>query len=83
MVRDVINDSVISIIDEEFLEIYKSGDASKVKEAILSGTNINAKDNQSRTALIWASTKGHTKIVKLLLIKAQMSMLGTKMGQQR
>ena len=51
MVRDVINDSVISITNEEFLELCKSGDASKVKEAIMNGTNVNIKDNNGRTAL--------------------------------
>ena len=53
--------------DEDFLKLCKSGNVGKVEEAIKDGANVNAKDNDGNTALMWAAYNGHTERVKLLI----------------
>jgi ankyrin repeat protein len=48
------------------IDTAKKGDTARVKALIDKGANINAKDKNGRTALMWASEKGYTEIVKLL-----------------
>ena len=55
--------------DAEFLALCKNGDAIKVQEAIMNGTNVNAKDNDGWTALMQAAFYGHTATAELLLQK--------------
>ncbi|WP_422698361.1 ankyrin repeat domain-containing protein [Desulfotomaculum nigrificans] len=38
-----------------------------VKTLLNKGSNPNAKDNNNKTALIYASANGHSKIVEMLL----------------
>lgn len=51
------------------IEAAKEGNVKKVEELLKkSGVNLNEKDSGSgMTALMWASYKGHEKVVKLLL----------------
>ena len=55
------------ISDQQFLEMCKEGNTQGVIEAIKSGANVNAKDNDGFTALILAAVFGHTEIVKALI----------------
>lgn len=55
------------ISDSEFMKLYKEGDVEKIEEAIRNGVNINAKDDNGNTALIWAAFEGKTEIAELLL----------------
>ncbi len=52
---------------DDFIELCKSGDAGKIEEAIMNGANVNAKDNDSTTALMLAAISGQTEAVKILL----------------
>lgn len=52
------------------LEIYnaaKEGILVDVKSLIEQGANVNATDNEGKSALYWASEQGHFEIVKLLI----------------
>ena len=42
-----------------------SGDLEIAKVLLDKGAHVNAKDNNGRTALLWAATKGHFGVVKL------------------
>ena len=62
--------------DKTFLEAVKGTKVSlhqtkfdEVKKALDAGADVNAKDERNRTALYWASKKGYTKIVAMLLEK--------------
>ncbi len=49
------------------LEAVKNNDIECVKKALDNGENINIQDIGKNTALIWASYRKYTEIVKLLL----------------
>ncbi len=53
--------------DGDFLKLCKYGDARKVEAAIMNGAEVNTKDNDGWTALMWAARNGHTEIAELLL----------------
>jgi ankyrin repeat protein len=54
--------------DEELLEAAFNGNVAGVRDAIAAGANPNAQDPTSgQTALMGATLRGHTNIVKLLL----------------
>lgn len=58
--------------DYDFVELCKSGDAAKVEEAIINGANVNAKDKDGYTGLMWTTMKwkpmkGLTKVAKVLV----------------
>jgi ankyrin repeat protein len=48
------------------IDASKKGDKEKVELLLKKGANVNAKDKDSLTALMWASFNGHKEIVKLL-----------------
>ena len=50
-----------------FLDDAFNGKLESVRQAIDAGVDINATDDQQRTALMWASFNGHTSVVRLLL----------------
>lgn len=45
----------------------KAGDAARVRQALDSGVNVNAKDQGGNTPLIWAAYSGSLEVIKLLL----------------
>ena len=58
--------------DDDFLELCKGGEVAKIEEAINNGANVNAvsyEDHRRDPVLTWATKKGHTEVVKILLKK--------------
>lgn len=55
------------ISDAQFVDMCSEGDTQGVIEAIKAGINVNAKNNNGETALMWAAGKGHTEIVNALI----------------
>ena len=53
--------------DEEFIDLCRSSNASKVEEAIQNGANVNARNNEGSTALMLAALFERTEIVIVLL----------------
>ena len=73
-----VQESSPPISDDDFVELCKSGDVIKVEKEIINGANVNAvsaEDNDGEPALIWATKKGHTKIVDILLKRGAESIL--------
>ena len=48
-------------------ELSRNGNLADVKSALTRGEDINEKDSDGRTALIWAVAFEHNSVVKLLL----------------
>ena len=56
--------------DETFIYAAVEGDLKKVEAFLNEGAKVNAKGQESnRTALMWASLRGHFDVVRLLLEK--------------
>ncbi len=56
--------------EETFIYAAVEGDLKKVEAFLNYGANVNAKGWESnRTALMWASLRGHLDVVRLLLEK--------------
>jgi ankyrin repeat protein len=53
--------------NQNLIEAAKNGNVKKVKTFLAHGADINVKDKDGKTALIWAAYKGHRNVVKLLL----------------
>ncbi len=51
---------------KDLIDAAKKGDTAGIKALLDKGADVNAKNNNGVTALIWASKKGHTGIVQLL-----------------
>merc|ERR1719295_2316585 len=49
------------------VELCKNGDLEGVKAALQSGADVNTKDENGVTGLIWAVGKNHNSVVELLL----------------
>ena len=49
------------------IQSAESGDYAEVKRLIEEGVNVNARDWDGHTALMFASKKGNTEITKLLI----------------
>ncbi|MBR1602034.1 MAG: ankyrin repeat domain-containing protein [Synergistaceae bacterium] len=56
--------------DEDFIKLCKIGTAQQVAHAMENGANVNAKDNDGNTALIWAARNNENPEVIAALIKA-------------
>ena len=55
-------------VNSELIEAAKNGQTEKVKALLDAGANANAKDEDGRTALMWAASKrGRTDAVQVLL----------------
>ena len=54
-------------LDDLFLEACKNGDEAKVNAAIVLGVEINNKDADGWTGLLWAIVNKHENIVDILL----------------
>jgi ankyrin repeat protein len=46
-----------------------AGHIEAVKQHLLAGTNVNAKDNRGNTPLHYASNLGHNAVIRLLIAK--------------
>ena len=49
------------------IDAAAAGDLVRVKSLIAAGADVNAKNNNGETALMWASYKGHAEVVEALL----------------
>ena len=60
-------------LNKQFIEecAKESYDLEKIKELLNKGVNINTRDKENMTALIWASREGNIEIVKFLLDNSQ------------
>ncbi len=56
----------VAVDPAPFWDAALEGRIEAVRHAIESGVNVNAADDQNRTALLLAAFNGHTKVVKLL-----------------
>ena len=54
-------------LNQQLLDVAKKGDKKALYTLIENGADLNIKDNEGRTALIWASIKENFEIVKLLV----------------
>jgi uncharacterized protein len=67
--------------DPEIIKYSKKGDLAKVQQLIASGADLNAKDKDNTTALIWAIQKKHMDIARFLIDKgADVSVQGTSIA---
>lgn len=55
--------------NDDFIKAAKNGDIAEVRKYINRGVDIDAKDEYSMNALLYAICEGHTKIVELLIDK--------------
>ena len=52
-------------IDSDLIDSAKEGDLDRVRELLRAGVDVDEKDGYK--LLMWASTKGHSDVVRLLL----------------
>ncbi len=55
--------------NDNFIQAAKNGNIAEVRKYINRGVDINAKDEYSMNALLYAICEGHIKIVELLIDK--------------
>ena len=56
-------------LQEQFFQAAKNGNYEIVKSLMFEGVDVNAKDSDGWTALMYAAQQGHVEIVNLLLKK--------------
>ncbi|MDE0092005.1 MAG: ankyrin repeat domain-containing protein [Oligoflexia bacterium] len=59
--------SVKTQLNKDLIEAGKKGDIAAVKSLLAKGADVNAKDKDKSTVLMWASLIGHTEIVRWLI----------------
>lgn len=60
------NKSLIEIMEQQKTS---TDDLKRAKKLILAGTDVNARDKNGETPLMWASEKGYKDIVEMLIAK--------------
>ncbi|MBI4823896.1 MAG: ankyrin repeat domain-containing protein [Nitrospirae bacterium] len=61
--------TIYADINDDLRRAAEKGDINKVKSLLQHGADVNAKDNNGNTALMYAAVGGHTEIVQTLLNK--------------
>ena len=54
-------------MNQQLLEASQNGELPRVQDALDRGADVQAKDDDCKTALDWASGNGHEKVAALLL----------------
>ena len=54
-------------INSQLIEAAKKGDTVSIKTLLDAGADVNAKNGNGFTALMWAAGRGHTEIAQALL----------------
>ena len=54
-------------LQEQFFQAAKNGNYEIIKSLMFEGVDVNAKDSDGWTALMYAAQQGHVEIVNLLL----------------
>jgi hypothetical protein len=57
----------VGVVDEHFFQSCRTGDQATVKQYLDSGVSVHSRDGKGNTAIIIASGRGQTEIIKLLL----------------
>ncbi len=56
-------------LNNKLIDAAKNGDIGKVKESITNGANVDARDENGKTALYWAARRGQIDVAKVLIAK--------------
>lgn len=65
--KKIIKKAGYKFNNEDFLNVVKASDANFVKLYLKAGMNPDASDKAQNSALIWASFKGDTEVIKTLI----------------
>jgi hypothetical protein len=67
--RRVIGKTQQTRLNNMLIEAAKEGRIVRIERLLKAGANVNAKDREDRTALMWAASEGKTKSCKILIDK--------------
>jgi ankyrin repeat protein len=67
--KESLPSTSFALIEDDLLKAASNGEIEKVRSLLNKGANVNAKDKDGVTAMMWASEKGQTEIVNILLSK--------------
>jgi len=59
--------AVLAGVNEDLIAAATQGDLARVQDFVAKGADVNARDSNGRSALMWASTHGHLAVVRALL----------------
>lgn len=72
--------SGLSAASSDLFDAARDGDTTRLEQALSAGTDINARDEDGYTALMWAARRGHLSAVRLLSEKGADLQLRTPSG---
>lgn len=72
--------SGLSSANPDLFDAARSGDTTRLEQALSSGVDINMRDEDGYTALMWAARRGHLSAVRLLNKKGADLQLRTPAG---